>query len=98
MYDNNGLHNHPGMSDAGRPYLSIVAVLVESYALDSAWSLATAISFASSSPSFYLFITNDSIIKVCNSASLMGILHTHLMSRSSPTSLLFIGLRKGEGG
>jgi hypothetical protein len=54
------------MSEAASPYLSIVAMLVESYALDSGWSLAAAISFALSSPSEIMFATNDPTIKVCD--------------------------------
>jgi hypothetical protein len=52
------------MSEAASPYLSIVAILVESYFLESAWSLASAIAFAVDSPSNFLFQTVDSNIKV----------------------------------
>lgn len=62
---NNRLHEAgPGMSGASSPYLSIVAVLVESYVLDSAWSLAIAISDFLHSPAYLLFMTADSSIKV----------------------------------
>lgn len=57
----------PGLSGTSNPYLSIIAVLVESYSLDSAWSIATAVSINSNSPSSYLFVPNDSTIKVCHS-------------------------------
>lgn len=52
------------MSNIASPYLSIVTVLVESYALDSAWSLAAAISYAVSNPSYILFLEVDSTVKV----------------------------------
>lgn len=61
-----GFHDAPGASDDGSPYLSVVAMLVESYVLDAAWSLASAVSFASKSPSQLLFLTNDPTIKVCD--------------------------------
>ncbi len=69
MLRKNGLHGSSGTSDAGAPYLSIVAMLVESYFLDSAWSIATAVSASVHTPSFHLFVTNDSVIKVCELSS-----------------------------
>lgn len=63
---NSGLHDSLGMSEAASPYLSIVTMLVESYILDSAWSLAAAISLALVSPSQLMFIAEDSTIKVCD--------------------------------
>lgn len=39
-------------------------MLVESYALESAWSIGAAISGAVDSPAIYLFMMNDSTIKV----------------------------------
>lgn len=59
-------HDNIGTTDASSPYLNIVAMLIESYILDSAWSLATAISIASNGPSVYLFIANNSTVKVCD--------------------------------
>ncbi len=56
----------PGTVDDSTPYLNIVAMLIESYALDSTWSLATAVSTHVKSSSSYLFVTNDSTVKVCN--------------------------------
>lgn len=53
-----------GTSSPSGPYLSIVAMLVESYVLESAWSIAAAISFSLSAPSYFILGTNDSIIKV----------------------------------
>lgn len=59
------LHISPGLvSKVTSPYLSIVAMLVESYVLDAAWSLVTATSYALHVPSDLLFQTNDSTIKV----------------------------------
>lgn len=46
------------------PFLGMVAMVVESYFFASAWSLATVISVAVGSPSRFMFITNDSTIKV----------------------------------
>lgn len=60
------LHDSSGMSDTTSPYLSIISMLVESYALDCAWSIGTAILASFRSPIFRLFVTNDSIIKVCD--------------------------------
>ena len=54
----------PGMLDVSNPYLSIVAMLVESYALDSAWSLITAVTVSLTNPSFLLFQAGDSVAKV----------------------------------
>lgn len=72
------LHAHPGMSEAASPYLSIVAMLVESYSLDAAWSLASALSYALGSPSQIMLVTNDSTIKVCDLAVRYVISFTHL--------------------
>lgn len=52
------------MSEAASPYLSIITMLVESYVLDAAWSLATGISVITGSPSMLMFAGNDSTIKV----------------------------------
>ncbi len=96
-----GIHGSLGTSDASSPYLSIVAMLIESYVVDSAWSLATAISVASSSPSAYMFITNDSTVKVRNDLVSFGVyiyLYITIFSRSSPTSLLFIGSQISRDG
>lgn len=54
------------MSDTTSPYLGIVAMLVETYALEFAWSLVAAILYASGNASELLFVTNDCIIKVCD--------------------------------
>ncbi len=51
--------------DTSSPYLGIVAMLVESYALECAWSTAAAISVGLKDPSFSLFVANDSTVKVC---------------------------------
>ena len=62
---NNSLHDSgPGTLDASSPYLSIVAMLIESYALDSTWSLTTAVTFALDNPIYPLFETADSTVKV----------------------------------
>ncbi len=53
------------MVNASTPYLSIVAMLVESYALDSAWSFAAALSYQLDSPGVVLLVDNDSTVKVC---------------------------------
>ncbi len=56
---------HDGLGNNCSPYLSIVTMLVESYALECAWSLGAAISVGLDSSSLYLFVANDSIVKVC---------------------------------
>lgn len=61
IYCANGL----GTSDTSSPYVSIAAMLIESYALDSAWSVASAISNGLDSPSDLFFLGDDSIVKVC---------------------------------
>ncbi len=63
--EEDGLHDSSGTSDAAAPYLSIVTMLIESYVLDCAWSIGPAISAAVQSPSFRLFVINDSRVKVC---------------------------------
>lgn len=63
------------MSDAATPYLGIIAILAESYSLDSVWSLASATSLSiSGSPSSFIFTTNDSTIKVCDLPVVMMVL------------------------
>jgi len=52
------------MSESASPYLSVVAMLVESYILDAAWSLASAISYGVGNPSGFMFVTNDPFIKI----------------------------------
>lgn len=87
------------MPEATSAYLSIVAMLVESYILESAWSLASAISVTLNSPIYMMFTTNDSMIKVCDLpvASVISLSYTSY-SRSLPTFLLFIVLRLDGGG
>lgn len=58
------LHDSLGMSETTSPYLNVVAMLVESYALEVIWSVASAISFALGDPSERMLSTNDSTIKV----------------------------------
>lgn len=53
-----------GTLEAASPYPGVVTMLVESYSLNSAWSLGTVISLVLDSPSFMLFSTNDSIVRV----------------------------------
>ena len=61
---NNELYDSPGTSEAAGPYLSIVAMLVESYLLEAAWSIAVAISSGVRNPSALMFQTGDSTVKV----------------------------------
>ncbi len=55
-----------GTINASTPYLSIVAMLVESYALDSAWSFVAALLFILGSSGISIVAPSDSAIKVCN--------------------------------
>jgi hypothetical protein len=71
--------NGPGMSEATSPYLSIVVMLAESYALGAAWSLGMTISYSVNDPSRYLFEANDGMIQVCDlPVTLMVSDFTHL--------------------
>lgn len=74
-------------------------MLIESYALETTWSIVSTILAGVNSPIAYLFAANDSNIKVRMRFSHHdGISHTPPVSRSSPTFSLFIVLQPGEGG
>jgi len=53
-----------GMSEVASPYLSIAVMLIESYALSAAWSLATTITYVVNDPSRLLFGSTDAFIQV----------------------------------
>lgn len=80
------------------PYPGVITMLVESYALSSAWSLGTVISLVLDSPSFLLFSINDSTVRVRDFLVILWVFHTPLIFRSSPTFLLFTALKQGEDG
>lgn len=66
--------------------------------MESAWSLAAAISRVVDNPSDILFEENDGMVKV-HDFLLLVFLYTHtLPSRSLPIFLLFIVFNKGRGG
>lgn len=80
--------------------MSVVAMLVESYALESVWSLVAAILYGLDSPLVVLFMGNDSTVKVREPAAeiITPLIDLFRSFRSSPTSLLFIVLRPDEDG
>lgn len=91
-------HDSPGMSPTSGPYLGIVAMLVESFALESVWSIGSAVSVGLRHPSILLFGTCDSTVKVGDPMGRRDAFDISPMSRSLPTFLSFIVSQRGEDG
>lgn len=67
-------HIIPGASDISKQYMGIVAMLVESYSLESASSIATLVSLVIRSPFGPFFLQCDIHIKVSSSNSVFPII------------------------
>lgn len=59
-----GADSSAGTLAPSGPYLSLVAILVESFALESVWGITAIILYGFNNPSYILFMANDSTIKV----------------------------------
>ncbi|KXN92090.1 Serine/threonine-protein kinase sepA [Leucoagaricus sp. SymC.cos] len=58
-------HRNKGVSEVTRNYMNIVAILVESYALETAWSITTTILVAANNnPMNMLFTQNENYVRV----------------------------------